>query len=73
MIMKANLSSTDRVIRVLLFAITLLLYFSGAVQGVLGIILMAGGAVLALTSIINFCPIYFALGIHTNKIKNQVS
>lgn len=69
--MKKNMNSTDRIIRVLIAVITATLYFTGVVPGTLGIVLMAIGGILALTSFINWCPIYSALGISTLRSKSQ--
>jgi len=56
--MKPNLGKTDRIIRILLAVVLAFLYFSGTVSGVLGVILLVLGAVLALTSIFAICPLY---------------
>lgn len=56
--MKRNLSDIDRVLRVILAAILAYLYFSSAVTGALGIVLLVLGAVLVLTAIFAFCPLY---------------
>ncbi len=63
--MKANMGSTDRIIRILLAVIMAALYFTGVVSGTLGIVLMVATAVFALTSLISFCPLYPILGINT--------
>lgn len=65
--MKSNLASTDRVIRILLALIATALYFFHVTSGTLGIVLVAGGAVLAVTGFINFCPLYAILGISTKS------
>ena len=65
MIMKKNLHSADRVIRLLIFVVTAILYFTGSVSGTSGLVLLLVGVVLAATSFINFCPIYWMLGIST--------
>lgn len=56
--MKRNLSDIDRVLRVILAAILAYLYFSSAVTGALGIVLLVLGAMLVLTAIFAFCPLY---------------
>ncbi|MBK5284739.1 MAG: DUF2892 domain-containing protein [Bacteroidia bacterium] len=68
--MKTNISSADRIIRVMIAASTAVLYFTNIVTGTAGIVLMAAGGILLMTSVINFCPIYHVLGISTfrNKI-----
>ncbi|PWL23510.1 MAG: DUF2892 domain-containing protein [Fluviicola sp. XM-24bin1] len=63
--MKMNLGLADRVIRVLIAVTAVILYFTGITEGVLGISLMVVGGVLALTSLISFCPIYAVFGIRT--------
>lgn len=63
--MKANMGSTDRIIRIVLAVIMAALYFTGVVSGTLGIVLMVAAAVFALTSLISFCPLYPILGINT--------
>ena len=56
--MKPNLSTLDRVIRVVLAALFAYLYFAGIVSGAVGIVLLVLGAVFALTAIVGFCPLY---------------
>lgn len=65
--MKANINTADRIIRVMIAAIVALLYFMNVIHGTLGIVLMIAAAIILLTSVINFCPIYYALGISTAK------
>ena len=63
--MKKNLNSIDRVIRLIAFVIFAALYFGGYVTGTVGIVLLVLGIVLAITAIIDFCPIYFIFGLST--------
>lgn len=65
--MKRNLGNADKIIRLLIGAITLILYFTGMTSGTTGLILIAVGVILALTSLINWCPIYAILGISTKS------
>jgi len=65
--MKANMGSTDKIIRIVLAIVFGLLYATGVVEGVLGIILLVLGAVFILTSAISFCPLYAPFGISTCK------
>ena len=67
--MKKNLGNADRFIRVVLAITFGAVYFSGVVTGTLGVVLIAVGAVLALTSIVNFCPLYALVGIKTCTTK----
>jgi len=65
--MKTNESGLDRIIRAIVGIIFLALYFTGTVTGTLGIVLIVLGAVLLLTGIVGFCPLYALLKINTNK------
>ena len=69
--MKKNINSTDRLIRVMIAAIVAVLYFSNTISGTAGIVLMVVAGIILLTSVINFCPIYYAFGISTAKKGKQ--
>ena len=69
--MKKNISSADRIIRVTIVAIVVILYLTHIIAGTLGIVLMAAAAILLLTSIINFCPLYYILGISTKQNRKR--
>ncbi len=71
--MKKNLGSADRVIRLVLAVLFVVLYFAGITSGTLGIVLIVLGAVFALTSFVSFCPIYYALGISSNGKKEDAT
>ncbi|MBL7765860.1 MAG: DUF2892 domain-containing protein [Chitinophagaceae bacterium] len=66
--MKKNMSSADRLIRLIISAILVTLYFTGTVGGTLGIILLVLSGVFTITSIISFCPLYTIFGISTCKV-----
>jgi hypothetical protein len=65
--MKKNMGSTDKIIRFILAAIFVILYFTGTVSGTLGIVLLVLAAVFVLTSLISFCPLYAPFGLSTCK------
>ncbi len=65
--MKKNLGNLDRVIRVLIEVVFAILYFTGVVPGIPGIILLIVGGIFVLTSIVSFCPIYWSLGWSSRK------
>jgi hypothetical protein len=67
--MKKNMSSTDRIIRLLISVIIITLYFTNVVSGTFGIILLVLSGVFILTSSISFCPLYPIFGISTNTVK----
>lgn len=65
--MKKNIGPTDKMIRSAIGIIITILYYSGIINGMLAIVLLAFAIILLLTSFINFCPLYALLGINTNK------
>lgn len=65
--MKKNMGSADRIIRIVLAAIFAILYFSGIVTGMIGLILVVLGGIFLLTSLVSFCPIYAVVGMNTCK------
>jgi hypothetical protein len=67
--MKKNVGNTDKIIRLLVAATITVLYFTQVISGTLGLVLLAAGAVLALTSLVSFCPLYAALGLNTCPVK----
>ena len=56
--MKKNLGTTERIIRLIIAALILVLHATGVVSGTLGIILLVLAFIMALTSLLSFCPIY---------------
>ncbi len=65
--MKHNISNLDRIIRAILAALIAYLYLGGFVTGIFGIILVVLGAILLITSVIGFCPLYALFKISTLK------
>lgn len=69
--MKKNMGSADRVTRLIIAAVLLILYFTNIISGTIGIIALVIAIVFALTSVVNFCPLYTLLGINTCKTKTK--
>lgn len=65
--MKANVGTIDKVIRLLVAVIFVVLFFTNVVTGTPGIILLVLAGVFVLTSLISFCPLYLPFGINTKK------
>ena len=63
------MGTADRIIRLLIAAVFIYLYFGGIVTGTVGIILVVIAGVFALTSIAGSCPLYSILGIKTCSVK----
>ena len=69
--MKKNIGLTDKVIRLALAALLLVLHFTGTVSGTLGIVFLIISIVLALTTLISFCGLYAIFGINTCRLKDK--
>ncbi len=67
--MKKNMGNTDKVIRILIAIVFVALYLTHVVTGTVGIILLVLAAVLVLTSLVSFCPLYLPFKISTLKKK----
>ncbi|HNW74959.1 MAG: DUF2892 domain-containing protein [Bacteroidales bacterium] len=67
--MKKNMGTTDKIIRIVIAVLFAVLFFTKAVTGVAGIILLVLAAVFILTSLIGSCPLYLPFGINTCKKK----
>ncbi len=65
--MKINESKLDRIIRVVVGIILIALGLFGVVGGWLVWAAYIVGAILVLTGIVGFCPLYALLKINTNK------
>lgn len=62
-----NMGQADRIIRLILAAIFVILYFTGTVSGVLGVILLVLAVIFVLTSVVSFCPLYTLFKLSTRK------
>jgi hypothetical protein len=67
--MKQNMGTIDRVIRVILAILVLVLYLTGNISGTAAIILGIFAVIFVLTSLVGYCPLYGPLGISTKKKK----
>jgi len=63
--MKKNMGSADKIIRLLLAAVFILLFVFNVVVGTWGYVLLALAAIFILTSLVNWCPLYVPFGIST--------
>lgn len=64
---KINMGVIDRVIRILIAALVVGLFFTYEITGITAFILVALMAVLIITSLVGYCPLYKVLRIRTNK------
>jgi uncharacterized membrane protein len=63
--MEKNIGKLDRIFRLIISVVLLLLFFTKTVTGVLGIVILIFAIVFLLTSITGFCGLYKLLGIRT--------
>ena len=68
--MKKNMGSADRVIRILLAVVVLVLYFTNIITGTLGIVLLVLAGIFLVTSLVSFCPLYTLIRFNTCPKKN---
>ena len=67
--MKKNMGIADRVIRLLLVMVFIVLYIQGTITGVIAWSLLAVSVIFLLTSLAGACPLYTFLGISSCKAK----
>lgn len=65
--MKANMGSSDKIIRFLIAVIIAVFYFTHLISGLLASILLILAGIFILTSLISFCPLYYPFGISTRR------
>lgn len=63
--MKKNMGTVDKVIRILIAVVMVVLFFTHVITGTLAIILLILSGVFLLTSLISFCPLYWPFGLST--------
>ena len=62
---------TDRVIRLIIAGVVVVIYWADILPGSWGIVAMVLAAVFVLTSFISFCPLYVPFGISTCDKKDK--
>lgn len=58
-----NMSTLDRIFRIILAAAVIVLYITNVITGTWGAVLIAIAVVFLATSFISYCPLYSVLGI----------
>ncbi|MGB1104172.1 MAG: YgaP family membrane protein [Crocinitomicaceae bacterium] len=69
--MKRNMGLADRIIRLVIAAVLVVLFFTDMVTGTIGILFLVAAAVLAMTAFVRFCGLYVPFGINTCKVKES--
>ena len=67
--MKKNMGSYDKLIRLVVAIVLIILYYRGTFGSTLGIVVLVVAFVLTLTSLMSFCPLYTLFGLNTCKKK----
>ncbi len=67
--MPKNMGLVDKIIRISLAAIVVILYFTGVIRGTLAIVLGLVAAVFLVTSVVGTCPLYLPFKIDTRGKK----
>lgn len=65
--MKKNMGTADKIIRLVVAALFVVLYFMKIVTGAWGIVMLIIALMFVVTSIISICPLYAPFGIKTNN------
>ena len=65
--MKKNMGTIDKVIRILIALVVVVLFFTKVITGTLAIVLLILSGVFVLTSLLSFCPLYLPFGLSTRK------
>jgi len=68
-VLKKNLGTFDRVIRLVIAVIIAIAYLSGWLHGIIGTILLVLAGIITITGLIGWCPIYAPFGLNTCKVK----
>lgn len=69
--MKKNMGTADKIIRIIIAAIIITLYFTEMITGIVAIVLLVLSGIFILTSFISFCPLYTLFGIKTCPKKDN--
>lgn len=65
--MKQNMGTTDKIIRLAVVAVIVVLYMAGQITGTAAIVLGIIAVAFLVTSLIGWCPSYVPFGISTKK------
>ncbi len=69
--MKKNMGNADRIIRILIAAVVVILFAANIITGTLAIVLLVVAGVFLLTSFLGFCPLYLPFGISSCSRKEE--
>ena len=61
------MGNVDKVIRLLVAVVILILYFTNVITGTLAVILLILAGIFVVTSLLGICPLYILFGFNTLK------
>lgn len=67
--MKKNIGRIDAIIRIVIFAVIAILYFTHQIEGTAGIVLLVVGVILLATAFLGWCGLYALMGCNTCQVK----
>ncbi|MGD9379010.1 MAG: DUF2892 domain-containing protein [candidate division WOR-3 bacterium] len=65
--MKLNMGSWDRILRLIVTLVIVLLLITGVLKGALAVILGIVAIIFFITSVVGFCPLYVIFGMSTKR------
>jgi len=65
--MRLNMGSWDRILRLLITLVVVILLIAGILKGTLAVILGIIAVIFFITSVTGFCPLYVIFGLSTKK------
>jgi len=61
------MGTTDKVIRILVAVVILVLFLTHVISGTLAVILLILAGIFVVTSLLGICPLYLPFGLSTRK------
>jgi len=71
--MVKNVGTTDKIIRIAIAVVMLVLYFTNVVTGTLGIVALVAAGIMVFTSLFSFCGLYTLIGVNTCPLEQKKS
>ncbi|PID54458.1 MAG: hypothetical protein CSA58_01630 [Micrococcales bacterium] len=65
--MKVNMGGTDRIVRLVVALVAVVLALTAFKGSGIAVVMWIVAAIMAITSVVRFCPLYAPLGINTCK------
>ena len=65
--MEKNVGTIDKAIRLVVAVAIAVLFYTGVISGILGIVLLILAVVFVLVSLFSICPLYLPFGINTGR------